>query len=274
MPGAMLGKCEWIGVPFAGGIPEVPHLQSRSIVVNDLHLHLINAARTVRRHKVDLIEFLNNTMFHPNELAASQEYCRSIEKRLPEFMDVRSDVEGINECHWGAACHYFITQWMGRSGKASHDDEFDSKVSVRWTSSGGDSNKRFRSAVEAISEFSRSFQRCNFTAIDFGEFLSKCIDNPAHGIYADDGTNGLYCDPPWPDAGDVYRHKFTEKEQIDLVRMLNEFVNIRIVVRFGEHPLIKDLYLESDGWKWRSMTGRTQGNSDQREFFISKRCQG
>lgn len=255
-PGAILGRCEWIGVPFAGGMPEIPHLQSRSIVVNDFHLHLINAARAVRNHRPELVNALRDTMFHPDELKAAQQECR---------MDIpsRALINNSSWCDLDLATAYFITQWMGRSGQSSTDGEFDGNLSIRWTSSGGDSNTRYRSAVEAIEEFSKSFQRCNFCCLDFREMLSKVKDDPDHG---------LYCDPPWQELGDEYKHKFTEKDHRDLARGLSEYQSIKIVMRFGDHPLIRTLYSKANGWLWRGTTGRTQGNSDQGEFFISKRC--
>ena len=265
VPGYMLGKCDWIGVPFAGGMPEVPRMQSRTVVVNDKHLHIINCARAVRDHGPAMIDYLDKTIFHPDELFRAQEYCKKIELgRFVPDEDIIAEVEGFNGNHFGAAVNYFITQWMGRSGQASTEDEFDGKVSVRWTSSGGDSNTRFRSATNAINDFSVNFQRCNFTRLDFRVFLSNVKDLPTHG---------LYMDPPWPEAGEPYRHPFTEKDQQELADAVKRFEQIRIVLRFGDHPMIRDLYKESDGWQWKFMSGRTQGNNSLAECYISRRCE-
>lgn len=40
--GKSLDDCNWIGVPFAGGMCEIIHFKARSIVVNDLHSHIFN----------------------------------------------------------------------------------------------------------------------------------------------------------------------------------------------------------------------------------------
>lgn len=264
-PGEILGKCEWIGVPFAGGMPEVPHLKARSIVVNDTHLHIINCARAVRDYGPGMEDYLNATIFHQEELSRAQDYCRQIELwRYVPLEDIAAEVSGLNGCHFGAAVNYFITQWMGRSGQSSTNQEFTGNLSTRWTSSGGDSNVRFRSATNAIADFSSAFRKCNFTALDFRAFLTKVKDDASHG---------LYCDPPWPDLGGEYSHTFSTDDQKHLSRVLTGMKSLRTVVRFGEHDLIHELYKEIDGWKWRNTGGRTQGNNSQSEWFISRNCE-
>lgn len=259
-PGELLGRCDWIGVPFAGGMPEVPYLQARSIVVNDLHRHIVNCARACRDLGFGMVEYLKKTVFHPDELVRAQEYCKKID--LPSHMsDI--DIRGELDCHFGAAVSYFITQWMGRSGNGSTPKELEGNLSTRWTASGGDSNTRFRSATDAIADFVREFQRCSFTCLDFRKFLEPVRD---------DAGTGLYLDPPWPDAGDEYLHPFTEQDQNELWGAVSRFRNARIVLRFGEHGKIRSLYREQDGWRWIEASGRTQGNNKQTEWFITRRC--
>lgn len=266
MPGELLGQCDWIGVVFAGGMPEVPGLKARTIVVNDKHRHIVNCARAVRDYGPGMVDYLNQTIFHPDELARSQQYCQKID--LQQFVpdeDIFAEVDGTNGCHFGAAVRYFITQWMGRSGQASTDHEFEGNLSTRWTSSGGDSNTRYRSAVNAIADFTTVFGKCNFTRLDYKVFLGKVVDFPTHG---------LYLDPPWPDAGEEYRHPFNDGDQCDLALHLDQFKAAKIVLRFGEHPRIRELYPECNGWTWVAANGRTQGNNQQAEWFITKRCGG
>lgn len=245
-------------------MPEVPYLQARSIVVNDKHLHIVNCARACRDFVDAMVQYLDRTVFHPEELQRAQQYCRDI--HLGDYVsdeDIKNEVKSLNQCHFGAAVRYFITQWMGRSGNGSTSREFSGNVSTRWNANGGDSNKRFRSATEALEDFSREFQRCSFTCLDFRQFLSHVSDTP---------ETGLYCDAPWPDAGDEYLHAFTDQDQNELWGALSRFQNARIVMRFGEHPKIRSLYQERDGWEWREALGRTQGNNKQSEWFITKRC--
>ena len=263
-PGELLGKCDWIGVPFAGGMPEVPYLQARSIVVNDLHRHIVNCARACRDYSAGMVEYLEQTIFHPDELARAQKYCKDIElARFVTNEDVRAEVDGVNGCHFGSAVRYFITQWIGRSGNGSTPKELEGNISTRWTASGGDSNTRFRSATNAIHDFAREFRRCSFVCLDFRKFLEQVNDSE---------TTGLYLDAPWPDAGDEYLHPFTEQDQNELWGALSRFRNARIVLRFGEHGKIRSLYREQDGWRWIEASGRTQGNSKQTEWFITRRC--
>lgn len=240
---------EWLGVPFAGGMSELPYIECRSIVVNDLHKHVINLAYclaipAIRR---DLFWRLAKLPFAPAVLEEAQAFCSTNEpKKLGDFE---------------AAMWYFVTQWMGRSGLAGTDREFKGGLSIRWTSTGGDSNRRYRSAVESIRGFGGVVERCNFSTLDCFEFLDNCRDEPGHG---------LYCDPPWPDDGDKYVHKFTPITQARLATRLAMFEKLRIVVRFGDHPLIRELYPETL-WRWSLATSRTQGNKAKAEVLLVRR---
>jgi site-specific DNA-adenine methylase len=208
-----------------------------------------------------MVEYLEQTMFHPDSLAAAQRYCEKI--NLPEHVtdeDLRAEMN-VNGCHFGAAVNYFVTQWMGRSGNGSTDREFAGNLSTRWNANGGDSNTRFRSATNAIHDFAREFRRCCFTCLDFRKFLENVGDTP--GI-------GLYCDPPWPELGAEYRHKFTEQDHVELANRLTGMKHVRIVMRFGDHPVIRSLYSQQDDWRWISATGKTQGNSKQAEWYITR----
>lgn len=211
-----------------------------------------------------MVEYLEQTIFHPDELEKAQRYCREIELfRHVTDQDIAAEVEGQNGCHFGAAVNYFITQWIGRSGNGSTPKELEGNISTRWNANGGDSNTRFRSATNAIHDFAREFRRCSFVRLDFRQFLQSVSDQ--------DG-GGLYLDPPWPDAGEEYLHPFSDQDQNELWAAVSRFQNVRIVMRFGEHGKIRSLYREQDGWQWIEAAGRTQGNSKQTEWFITRRC--
>ncbi len=147
---------------------------------------------------------------------------------------------------------------MGRSGQAGTDSEFDGGLAMRFTASGGGSNTRYRSAVESLEAWGHTLKRCEFSCLDWRVFLTKCQDRPKHGMYVD---------APWPKDGGNYRHKFTEQDQRDLAAALGKFDQMRIVVRYGDHPLIRELYPES-AWTWHMMTSRTQGNNEKSEALI------
>lgn len=95
--------------------------------------------------------------------------------------------------------------------------------------------------------------------MDAYAFLDKCRDE--EGI-------GLYIDAPWPDDGDKYRHKFTNDDQRRLATKLSAFEKTRVVIRYGDHPLIRELYPEGLRWTWRLIAGRTQTNAPKREVLI------
>lgn len=249
--GDKLTLCSWVGVPFGGGLSELLHIKAPTIVVSDLHRHIINLARCVQGDgtRQQLIRELEWTAFHPDVLAAAQVKCLEMEKL---------DGDGcFPSASWAFA--YFVSQWCGRSGKAGTDAEFTGNLPVRWTSSGGDSNTRFRSAAESLEEWGRIMRRCNFICLDVFDFLMKVKDQKGHG---------LYLDPPFPEVGDVYAHKFDEAKHRQLAARLLEFVNVRVVCRFYDHPLIRELYREADGWTYYTLKGRKSTNAEAPELLI------
>jgi DNA adenine methylase len=244
--GQELRGCTWVGIPFCGGMAEVPHITARSITVSDLHRHIINLAVVVQRdeRRAELIERLNKTPFHPDVLNESQAHCRAFEASARE--------PTTGNVTW--AYHYFIACWMGRSGNAGTAGEFNGGLALRWTASGGDSNTRFRSAVESLDSWCEVMRRCNFAVLDVFDFLAACKDQP--GI-------GIYLDPPFPGPGDRYRHPFDERQHHKLAEVLRRFSSARVVCRFYDHPLVRELYPESH-WTWRHLVGRDQANNGEK----------
>jgi hypothetical protein len=243
--GALLAGCEWVGVPFAGGMCEVPHITARTVLVNDLHRGIINLAYCVREHwlRKPLLAKLRDTIFHPDTLAEAQ--------RLYAEDDAPRVVKA-----WA----FFVICWMTRSGTAGTEQETTGGLALRWTAGGGDSAVRFRSAVRSIAEWHRVFQRCTFSTMDVFDFLDKVKDHPRHG---------LYLDPPFPGPGENYRHTFTDAQQHQLAARLSGFLTTRVVVRYYDHPLIRDLYPERE-WAWhRPEGGRTQANKAAPEVLLT-----
>lgn len=256
--GELLAGRKWVGVPFAGGMCEVSQITARSIVVGDLHRHLINLARTIADDELRpvLVRELRRTTFHPDELDQAQEWCK-VHQPAPQL---KADLT--------AAINYFRCVWMGRSHIAGTADEFHGRLSTRWNANGGDSNTRFRSAVRMIAEFSRTARRCSFSVMDAFDFLARCEDNPAHGIY---------CDPPFPGAGREYRHnggRTDAEETIWHTRLRDSvvtFTRTRVVMRFYRHPLIERLY-PADDWQWvEPAGGRTQTGKAAPEVLLVSR---
>jgi len=265
--GRLLKGCEWVGIPFAGGMSEVARIDARTVVVNDLHRHVINLAGVVADPDLcpKLVAKLDALPFHPDTLAAAQERCLSREsgcgsKRLSETLDVLlQGTEYDGRLQWAA--DYFTCAWMGRNGIAGTDGEFRAGLSLRWEAGGGDSAVRFRSATESLAEWQRVMRRCTFSTLDAFEFLAKCKDRDGHGIYSD---------APWPSDGEKYRHKFDEARQRRLAEALAAFKRARVVVRFGDHPLIRELYPETL-WYWHELTGRTAANRAKAEVLLTNR---
>ena len=244
--GKELRGCKWVGVPFAGGMSELACIKATTIVVGDLHRHVINLAKCIQSDELRpiLVQRLSDQPFHDDVLAEAQALCRKIEPHEIPSLDL--------------AVAYFTACWMNRSGKAGIDDEFNGRIAVRWNAHGGDSNKRYRSSILSLSAWGEIMQRCNFYVGNAFEFLEKTQDEPDHGFYVD---------APWPDDGDRYKHGFTRADQRRLATKLATFSKARVVVRYGDHPLIRELYPELR-WRWRRLTGRTQANNAKAEVLI------
>lgn len=255
-PGEILNGCKFMAVPFAGGMPEVRHLKARTIVVNDRHSHIINLAMVAAdaRRGPAMRRKLKRLAFHPLILRTAQRMCRAWEEGGTDKWD------GITPIlSW--AVDYFVCAWMARNGEAAKDSEFSAGLSIRWDAGGGDSVVRFRSAIESLREWQTVLSRCTLQCMDAFTFLDKVGDIEGHGIYAD---------PPWPGDGFAYKHKFTEAMQRRLAEKLTTYKVTRVVVRYGDHPLIRELYPPS-AWTWHELTGRTQTNADKAEVLLVNR---
>ena len=252
--GKLLAGCSWVGVPFGGGLSEIPHIKALTIVVSDLHRHILALAEVIKKRetKAMLVEKLDAELFHPDTLADAQGLCIEIESKFGthEFHDLCNSEAFMVK--WAAA--YFVCSWMGRSANAGTDSEFKGNISTRWTSSGGDSNKRYRSAVEGIEAWHHIAKRCNFVGQDVFEFLENVKDEAWCGVYEDS---------PFPGPGDRYKHKFTLEQHKRLAKRNAEFSKARIVCRFYDVPLIRELYPETH-WKWHYLKGRDQANQDHK----------
>lgn len=252
-----LAGCSWVGIPFGGGLSELAHIKCPTMVVSDLHRHVINLARVVQTDPLRraLITQLEWTAFHPDVLRDAQAFCLKVE----DTIDPNAVMQNIQFAITQWAYSYFVSQWCGRSGKSGTDPEFTGYLPVRWTASGGDSNTRFRSATESLEEWGKIFRRCNFLCLDVFEFLDKVKDLPKHG---------LYLDPPFPDAGDVYVHKFTEAmHRLLATRLLYGFDKCRIVCRFYDHPLIREIYPAAN-WTYVELKGRKASNAEAAELLL------
>lgn len=251
--GRQVGKQDWIGVPFCGGMSEVPFLKARAILVNDVHRDIINLARVIQYadSRAWLIDNARRDGFHPDVLEAAQRYCLAAAAPAgDELFDVVR------------ALRYFRTLWMGRSATAGTKGEFSGNLALRFTGS----NVRYRSAIESLEAFGESFLNCEFSTLDFREFLEKKISPRVGKTHERDG-HAIYSDAPWPEDGDQYAHAFTERDQRDLAALLAKFTQTRVVIRFNDHPLIRELYPLAK-WNWHMLESRTQANKAKAEVLI------
>jgi site-specific DNA-adenine methylase len=254
--GLELTGCAWVGVPFAGGMSELAEISANSLIVSDLHGLVINLARCIADPvlKEELSRRLSALPFHPAVLAEAQRACKAVftDSQQPCFA-ARGDPD------MQAAVDYFVACWMGRSHKSGTVDEFNGGLSMRWNANGGDSNVRYRSAIVSLDGWQRIMQRCSFHVLNAFEFLDNCDDETGRGIY---------CDPPFPKRGDKYRFKFTEADHHRLASKLSTFTKARVVCRFYDDPLIREIYPASR-WTWRFLEGgRTQTNAEAPEVLL------
>jgi len=250
--GHELEGCNWVGVPFAGSMSEIPYMTARSILVNDLHSHLMNLARVMADSVKgpELYRRLRRKIYHEQELLEAQAYCARLEQE--------NEARPLADLDW--AERYFVCSWMGRHGRAGTFNEFSGGISFRWSSSGGDSAKHYWSAVRSIVEARKWLRKCNFLCMDAIQFIGNCSDIPA---------NGLYMDPPFPGPGELYKHKFTLDQHKQLATALDGFKQARIVIRFYDIPLIRELYPESR-WVWKHLVGRKSTNEVGPEVLIMR----
>jgi DNA adenine methylase len=266
--GALLAGCEWVGIPFAGGMGVVARLDARTIAVNDLHRHVINLGRVAGSRTLgpQLYRRLKRLPLHPDTLLVAQDQCRLRETHGddpdtlfasgqpdPRFEPERADLQ------W--AVDFAVCSWMGHGGRAGTGGEFDGGLSYRFTAGGGGSGVRYVSFVRSLLEWRRILRegRVEFNTLHWVRFLAKCRDEVGHGYYVD---------APWPEAGDDYKHPFTFDDQRTLAMRLGGLRKSRVVVRFGDHPLIRELYPEGPFWTWIRQQGRNQANKPVDEVLI------
>jgi site-specific DNA-adenine methylase len=246
--GNVLHGCTHVVIACAGSMCELKYITAPSIIVNDLHRHVINLANVVkdREQRKLLIEDLDWTAVHPDQLKQSQRWCK-LQEENPNTLSA------FDWAYW-----YFCASWLCRNGDAGTKKEFDSSFSIRWKDGGGDSATRFRNATKALEDFGEIFRRCTFSTEDCFVLFDRCHDLPKHG---------LYIDAPWPKDGDNYKFAFTEAHQRKLAARLSQFEHSRVVVRYGDCELIRELYPESE-WKWNLLQGKTQVNKSKAEVLL------
>jgi hypothetical protein len=190
--GKRLDGCSWVGVPFAGGMCELPYITARTLMINDVHRHVINLARVMADPQLGprLYRRLRRRLFHPDELVRAQAMCLVVEAEIgtKEGSGLFTDEEhdrllnrySSGDLNWAEA--YFVSAWMPRHGSSGTSGELNAGLSTRWNAGGGDSAKHYWNAVASIQAWRRILRRANFTTLDFRDFLAKCKEMGVAGI--------------------------------------------------------------------------------------------
>lgn len=270
--GEVMGNRSLIIVPFAGGMSELPYFDAPKLVVNDRHRHVINLARVLADDQLgpDLYRSLRRAVFHPDTLAIAQAKCSIIDAQFAEmdggdlfqpFIDEEIDQQiRDRKPDYGWAYSYAICTWMGRGGNSGTPSEFGGSLPIRYSPNGGGSAQRFSNWVASIPAWRRTLRKCEFSTDDALKMIAAGHDEP---------SVGYYIDAPWPGAGDGYTVRFTERNQRSLAGMLQSLTKSRIVVRFGDHPLTRQLY-PRDRWQWIEFDNRAQSNGTFKEVLLVK----
>lgn len=244
---ALLNHCRHVTIPFCGGLSILPHLTARAVVANDAHNQVINfyrfaSGRFGSAAQRELIEKCQATLSHPEEITLAQVYC-----------DQEALRDSLNQA-WA----FWALCWIGRKGKGGTKHQ-SGMPSVRRTANGGTNASRIRAAADDLREWSRQFERCEWESVCFRELLPKVAD--AAGI-------AVYADPPWVDVGRNYLHPFGEQDHRDLATALSRFRLTTVVVRYGDDPLIRELY---DDWRVIEASSRDQCNAVKGEIWLVNR---
>lgn len=266
--GRELAGCRLVNVGCLGGGCELPYIDAGKIICNDRHRHIINLARVIADRTLgpQLYRRARRQVFAPEVLEQAQALCSLIDLEMEDqtglfAMSQKFDVmQAENRLDWAEA--YWIATWMGRGGKSGAKGEFEQGLSVRFDPDGGGSAQRYRSATASLMAWRRVLRRCEFQTLDVFEFLARA---------ADKSRVGVYCDPPFAGPGDVYTHQLGPRGQERLAEAVSRFTSARVVMRFYDHPLIRELYPEGDGpgrWTWVRRAGRTQANSERVEVLV------
>ncbi|QDV24412.1 hypothetical protein [Aureliella helgolandensis] len=248
---AKLNGCRHVTIPFAGGLSILPHLTVRGIVANDLNHHAINFYRVVKglhgqAAQTELFDRCAMTLSHPDEI-------RLAVGMLDHFHE--STTKPYSEAFHAWA--YWVKCWIPRKGKGGTKGKV-TMPSIRRDATGGNNASRLVSVAADLDTWAQHFKRCEFESVCFRDLLPKVKDS---------ATCGIYCDAPWVGAGDNYLHSFRLEDHAELAEQLARFRKAAVVIRYGDAPLIRDLYR---GWRISNRDARNQSNGRTAELWITK----
>ncbi len=217
--------------PFCGSLAVLmAKPKSCSETANDLHGDLINLARVlqVESQAVDLCARLQMTIFH-----------ETLYEETKDVLHGRPLEDGC--CPDVARAEAFMVKsWFGRNGAAG-TKKGGHTFCVRYTNNGGAPHTRWQSAVDSIPAWHWRLKNVTMLRRDAFELLPRIDDVP---------QTAIYCDPPYIDKADQYRHDFSAGEHQQLAEALARFRLARVVVSYYDHPHLAELY---PGWRQRKI---------------------
>lgn len=266
-----LRGCRHVTIPFAGGLSIVRWLveegSAQEIVCNDLHHHAINLYRVLSHPgaRQQFLEALEFAPFHVDVLRDAQFLNAASGDTLERA--VKPPFGGHSVLH---AVAYWTTAWMGRGGKCGTSGEERGDLPVRWNANGGASPKRWASSLESVRDlWGPICERCSFLCEDALEIVGKALEADRKRTLIDVDQCGIYLDPPWVKAGGDYVHKFTVAQHRRLAELLTQFERTRIVLRYGDDELVRELY-PSRIWTITRLDGTNQANVSVPELLITR----
>jgi site-specific DNA-adenine methylase len=254
-------------VPLAVALGKSP---PRTIVVNDLNRDVYNLAKILQREDSarDLYRFAETSLFAEALVA---EY---VEVLAQPFTPI--DVE--------RAKAYLYVSWTALNGFAGTDAK--PRFNVRYTATGGDPAKRWRSVAESIPVWHEAMRRWSIVNRDLFAILKRLKDREGLSVYLDPPYHPESRSPvsylhdfPVASAGELFESE-DERSKVDahfrMERELRRFTKARIVVSQYDCPSIREIYPESR-WVWdlnpvtKSIANASNGSASAVEVVLSKR---
>lgn len=215
--------------------------------VNDMFGDLINLARVLKGAwtATELYARLHRVLMHEDLFhEAASAWADRGHQPAPEAGDVDRAEE------------FMICSWFGRNGVCG-TQSYNQGFSIRYTSRGGSTAKRWHSAVECIPAWHERLRAMTILNRDGFELLEK-LDDAEKCV--------IYCDPPYLQKGFRYVHDFETEDHERLARLLHRFKRTRVVLSYYEHPALAELY---PGWSKREIH-RTKNMAQQNQRGIVK----
>lgn len=214
--------------PFCGSLAVLlskPAVRMETAV--DLYGDLVNLARVLQAR--DAAEAMYAALY-------PMVPCNALHREAKERLAGRADRPAGTPPDVERAVDFFVCSWLGRNGCIG-TKQFNNNFCVRYTSNGGATAHRWRSAVGSIP--------------DWHERLKGVVVLEADGIAVcerveDKAGTAIYADPPYLSKGASYVHDFDADDHRRLAEALRRFTRTRVVVSYYAHPRLADLY---HGWR-------------------------